>query len=63
MKFIGKTCFIRTFALILVVQLMFPHENSVSLRVFNTCSLKRGISCNSDKSGQTVKIIGNTCIL
>ena len=34
---------------------MFSHENSVSLRFFNTCSLKRFISCNGDNSVQTVK--------
>ena len=42
---------------------MCPHENSVSLRVLNTCSLKRFISCNSDNWVQTVIIIGNACIL
>ena len=51
MIFIEKTCFIRTFPL---------NENSVSLRVFTTCSLKRCISCNSDISVETVIIIGNT---
>ena len=38
------------------------HKNSVSLRVLNTYSLKRFISCNSDNSVQTVIIIGNSCI-
>ena len=37
-------------------------KNSVSLRVLNTYSLKRFISCNSDNSVQTVIIIGNACI-
>ena len=37
---------------------MFPNENSVSLRCFNTCSLKRFISCNSDNCVQTVIVIG-----
>jgi len=62
-KFIEKTCFIRTFPLIVVVQSMFPHLNSVSLRFFNTWSLKGHISCNSENSVQTVITIGNTCIL
>ena len=39
------------------------HKNSVSLRVLNTYSLKRFISCNSDNSVQPVIIIGNACIL
>ena len=38
------------------------HKNSVSLRVLNTYSLKRFISCNSDNSVQPVIIIGNACI-
>ena len=42
---------------------MFPNENSVSLPVFTTCSLKRFISCNSDISVETVIIIGNTFFL
>ena len=42
---------------------MFPHENSVSLCCITICSLRRFIDCNSDNSVQTVKIIGNTCIL
>ena len=63
MKFIEETCFIHTFALILVGCLMFPYENSVCLRFFKTCSLKRFISSNSDNCVQTVKINGNTCIL
>ena len=42
---------------------MFPHENSVSLLVFTTCSLNRFISCNSDISVETVIIIGNTFVL
>ena len=60
MKFIQETCCISTYALILVVQSMFPHENSVVSRYFTTCSLKRFISCNSDNSVQTVIITGNT---
>ena len=36
---------------------MFPNENSVSLRVFTTCSLNRFISCNSDIIVETVIII------
>ena len=63
MNVIEKTCVIHTFALILVASTMFPDENDVSLRVLNTCSLKRLISCNSDNCVQTVIIIGNTCIL
>ena len=39
------------------------HKNSVSLRVLNTYSLKRFISCNSDNRVQTDIIIRNTCIL
>ena len=62
-KFIETTCFIRTCTLILVVYSMFPHENSVSLRFFNTSRLKRFITCNSDNSVETVIIIGNTFIL
>ena len=42
---------------------MFPHENSVSLLVFTTCSLYRVISCNSDIIVETVIIIGNTFVL
>ena len=42
---------------------MFPHENSGSFIVFNTCSLNRFISCNSDISVETVIIIGNTFVL
>ena len=42
---------------------MFPHDNSVSLHFYTTCSLKRLITCKSDYSVQTVIIIGNTCIL
>ena len=42
---------------------MFPHENSVSLRVVTSCSLKRFISCNSVNSMETVIIIGTTFIL
>ena len=42
---------------------MFPHENSVSLLGFTTCSLKRFISCNSVNSVEAVIIIGTTCIL
>ena len=42
---------------------MFPNENSVSLRVFTTCSLNRFISCNSDISVETVIITGNTFVL
>ena len=42
---------------------MFSNENSVSLRVFTTCSLNRVISCNSDISVETVIIIGNTFVL
>ena len=42
---------------------MFPNENSVSLLVFTTCSLKRCISCNSVNSVETVIIIGTTFIL
>ena len=38
---------------------MFPNENSVSLRVFTTCSLHRFISCNSDIIAETVIIIEN----
>ena len=41
---------------------MFPNENSVSLRVLTTCSL-RFISCNSDISVETVIITGNTLVL
>ena len=63
MKFIERTCIIDTFALILVVYSIFPHENSVSLRVLNTCSLKRLIWCNSDNSVQTDIFIGSTCSL
>ena len=59
LKFIEKTCFIPTFALILVAESSFPHENSVSLRCFTTYSLTGFISCNSDNSVQTVIIIGN----
>ena len=62
-KLIEKTGFIRTFALIVVVQSVFLHENNVSLRCFTTYSLKRFISCNSDNIMQTVIIIGNMCIL
>ena len=40
-----------------------PHENSVKLRVLNTCSLHRFISCNSENCVQAVRIIGNTCSL
>ena len=42
---------------------MFSNENSVSLRVFTTCSLNRVISCNSDISVETVIITGNTFVL
>ena len=43
---------------------MFPHQNSVSFRVVNTCSLKRIISCSSiDSIVETFTISGNTCIL
>ena len=42
---------------------MFPHENGVSLRFYDTCSLKRAIGCNSDNWVETVKILRNTCIL
>ena len=42
---------------------MCPHENSVSLRCFTTCIVRRFIDCNSDNSVQTVIIIGNTCSL
>ena len=63
MKFIEETCFIHTFALILVGYLTFPYENSVCLRLFKTCSLKRFISSNSDNCVQTVIIIGNTYVL
>ena len=58
-KFIEKTCFIRTFALIVVAESSFPHENSVSLRSFTTYSLTGFISCSSDNNVQTVIIIGH----
>ena len=61
--FIETTCVISTFALILLVKLMFSHENSVSLRFLNTCSLKCIISSNSDNSAQTVIIIVNSSSL
>ena len=35
-----KAFFMRTFALILVVYSMLPHQNSVSLRFCTTCSFK-----------------------
>ena len=63
MTVIEKTCFIHTFALILVVSTMFSHENDVSLRFINTCNLKRFISCSSDNCVQTVIIIGHACSL
>ena len=40
-----------------------PHENSVSLRVFNTCTLTRFKSCSSGNVVQAFRIIGNTCSL
>ena len=61
-KFIEKTGFILTCALIVVAQSLFPHENNVTLRCFTTYSLKRFISYNSDNSVQIVIIMGNTCI-
>ena len=42
---------------------MCPHENSVSLRVLNTCSLKRLIRFNSDNSVETDIFVGSTCSL
>ena len=42
---------------------MFPNENSISLRFFITCILKRFISCDTDNSVQADIIIGITCIL
>ena len=39
------------------------HKNSVLFCLFNTCSLKRLITCNSNNSVPTVIIIGTTCIL
>ena len=36
---------------------MIPHENSVSLSVANTCSLRRFIRFNSDKNVLRVKVI------
>ena len=55
--------FVHLFALLLVASTMFPYENDVSLPFINECSLKRFISCNSDKCVETVRIIGNTCSL
>ena len=63
MNFIEETCFIHTFALILVGYSTFPYENSVCLPFFKTCSLKRFISYNSDNCVQTAIIIGNTYVL
>ena len=42
---------------------MFPHENSVRVPIFTTCSLKRFISFDSDNWVQTVIMIGNAFIL
>ena len=53
----------RPFPLILVCYSIFPYKNSISIRFYKTCSLKRFISCNSDNSVQTVTIIGHTYIL
>ena len=39
MKIIEIKVIMRTFAMILVVLSMFPHNNSVSLRFYKTCSL------------------------
>ena len=60
MKILEKTCVIRTFAAILVVQSLCPHKNTVSLRFFDTCSVKRFIRCNSDNSVKRAIIIRNT---
>ena len=45
MKFIEKTCFIRTFALSPVVYSMFPHENSVSILLTFSRHEKSVYSC------------------
>ena len=57
MKIIEKTCNMRSSAMILVCYIMFPDKNSVSLRCYKTCCLKRFISCNSDTCVQTAIII------
>ena len=53
----------RIVSLFLVVYSMLPHKNTVSVRFYKTCSLKRFINCNSDNSVHTAIMIGNTCIL
>ena len=43
MKIIEKVCILRAFALILVDYSMFPHDNSVSLRLYKTGSLNASL--------------------
>ena len=63
MNIIDKICIMCISALIVVVYSRYPCKNSISLRFYKTCILKRFISCNSDNSVETVLIIGNTYIL
>ena len=63
MKLIEKACIMRSFGLILVAKSMVSHKNSVSLRLYKICSLKRFIGCNVDNGVQPVITIGNRFIL
>ena len=63
MKFIEKTCFTRTFALIVIVQSMFPVKIALVYIFTLFAALKRFLSCKRDNSVQTVMIFGTTFFL
>ena len=61
MNFIEKTCFKRTFVLILVFWSMFPYELALVYGFTQDTALKRFISSKCDNSVQTLIITENTC--